>query len=240
MTMKSSFAAAAIACFAGSAHADWYAGDPASTTLVPLAAFAWSTGAPSPGYVAFTFDNFTWTNAGGGMVGSIGGHFISGTGGPISSATYAQWEIRSGVSAGTAGTLVASGSGVPVLTSTAFTSQVIGYPVPAPVARVELDVADFALAPGNYWLGFSIGDTGAGVTGYVAETIGTAGVGGPLNDGNAFYYQGDGTTNPWNYVDVTARWGGPMDAAYFITAIPAPAGTGILALGALTIVRRRR
>ncbi|MBL9033091.1 MAG: hypothetical protein JNM80_15440 [Phycisphaerae bacterium] len=34
------------------------------------------------------------------------------------------------MSAGNAGTLVASGSGVPVLTPTAFTSQVIGYPDP--------------------------------------------------------------------------------------------------------------
>ncbi|MFZ2874386.1 MAG: hypothetical protein WAZ94_07875 [Phycisphaerales bacterium] len=238
--MKSFFTAAAIACLTGAAHADWYAGNPASTTLAPLGGFAWSTGAPSPGYVAFTFDNFTWTNAGGGMVGSLGGHFISAGGGPISSATYAQWEIRSGVSAGNAGTLVASGSGVPVLTSTSFTSQIIGYAVPDPVARVELDIADFVLAPGNYWLGFSIGDAGAGGGGFIAETVGTGGVGGPLNDGNAFYFQGDGTTNPWNYVDVTSTWGGPMDAAYFITEVPAPAGTGILALGVLTIVRRRR
>lgn len=190
--------------------------------------------------MAFTFDNFTWTNASGGMVGSLGGHFISAGGVPITGVTYAQWEIRTGVSTGNAGTLVASGSGVPVLNSTSFTSQIIGYPVPDPVARVEIDVADFALAPGNYWLGFSIGDAGAGVGGFIAETVGTGGVGGPLNDGNAFYFQGDGTTNPWNYVDVTSTWGGPMDAAYFITEVPSPAGAGLLALGGLMVARRRR
>lgn len=240
MAFKSFIGVAALTASVSPATADWYAGDPASTTLAPLAAFAWSTNAPSPGYVAFTFDNFTWTNAGGGLVDTLGGHFVSGGGGAITGVTYAQWEIRSGVSAGNAGTLVASGSGVPVLTPTAFTSQIIGYPAPDPVARVELDVADFVLAPGNYWLGFSIGDAGAGIGGFVAETLGAGGVGGPLNDGNAFYFQGDGTTNPWNYVDVTSQWGGPMDAAYFITEVPAPSGASVLVLAGLLAARRRR
>ena len=231
---------AALAALTSIASADWYAGDPASSTLAPLGGFAWNTNAPAPGYVAFTFDNFAWTSAGGGMVGSIGGHFISAGNGPLTGVTYAQWEIRSGVSVGNAGTLVASGSGVPLLTATSFTSQITGYAVPDPVARIELDVADFALAPGNYWLGFSIGDAGAGGGGFVAETVGANGIGGPLNDGNAIYFQGDGTNNGWNWVDVAATWGGPMDAAYFITEVPAPGAAALLGLGGLLAARRRR
>lgn len=234
--------AAAIVIAPATARADWYAGDPGATTAVPLAAFAWTTNAPSPGYVAFAFDNFTWTNAGGGLVSTIGGHFISAGNGPITGTIFAQWEIRSGMSAGNGGTLVASGSGVPISTQTAFTSVMASSPVADPVLRVELDVADFALAPGNYWLGFSIGDAGSpNGTGFAAETFGASGIGGPLNDGNAFYFQGDGINPPaWNYVDVTSNWGTPMDMAYFITEIPTPTSAALLSLGAIASLRRRR
>jgi MYXO-CTERM domain-containing protein len=240
MITKSLVSVSALAAITSMTHADWYAGDPSPTALVPLAAFAWVTNAPIPGYAAYTFDNFTWTNANGGMVDTIGGHFMSTLGTPITGITFAQWEIRTGVSVGNGGTLVASGSGVPVLSSTPFLSQFIGSAYVDPVARVELDVPDFALAPGNYWLGFSIGDAGVGATGYVAETVGANGIGGPLDDGNAFYFQGDGTTNPWNWVDVTATWGGPVDAAYFITEVPAPGAATLLGLGGLLAARRRR
>lgn len=240
MSLKQFAIVASLAAVTSPASADWYAGDPASTTFTPLAGFAWNTNAPSPGYRAFTFDNFAWTNAVGGMVGSIGGHFISAGNGPITGVTYAQWEIRSGVSVGNGGTLIASGSGVPVATSTAFSSMMSGSSSSDPVLRVELDVADFALAPGNYWLGFSIGDAGAGVGGFVAETVGANGIGGPLNDGNAIYFQGDGTNNPWNWVDVTSTFGGQMDAAYFITEVPTPGTAAVLALGGLLATRRRR
>lgn len=222
------------------AHAGWYAGDPAATTAVPLAAFAWTTNIPSPGYAAYPFDNFTWTNAGGGIVDTVGGFYISTTGIALSNVTFAQWEIRSGVSVGNAGTLVASGSGVPVTTATAFTTQFAGYSTIEPVVRVELDVSDFALAPGNYWFGMSVGDAGNNVAGFVAETIGANGIGGPLNDGNAIYFQGDGTNNPFNYVDVAATWGSPMDMAYFVTEVPAPSALALLTLGTGVLLRRRR
>lgn len=240
MFRYAAFCAGAIACIPVSTYADWYAGDPSPTSLVPLAAFAWVTNVPSPGYAAYTFDNFTWTNANGGVVDTLGGHFMSTLGIPITGVTFAQWEIRTGVSVGNGGTLVASGSGVPVLSSTSFLSQFIGSPNVDPVARVELDVPDFVLAPGNYWLGFSIGDAGGGVAGFVAETVGTNGIGGPLDDGNAIYYQGDGTSNPWNWVDVASTWGGPMDAAYFITEVPAPSGAAVLGVAGVVMVRRRR
>ncbi len=230
----------ALTALTSMSRADWNAGDPSPTSLVPLAAFAWATNAPFPGYAAYTFDNFTWTNFNGGMVDTIGGYFMSSVGDPISGITFAQWEIRTGVSVGNGGTLVASGSGVPFLSSTPFFSQFIGSAAVDPVARVELDVPDFALAPGNYWLGFSIGDAGVGATGYVAETIGTNGIGGPLDDGNAIYFQGDGTVNPWNWVDVNATWGGPMDAAYFITEVPAPGAAALLGVAGLLAARRRR
>jgi hypothetical protein len=225
-------------CIGETAFAHWYGGDPASITVVPLAGFAWSTNHPSPGWAAFAFDNFTWTHTNGGMVDTIGGYFFTHTGSPLPGVTYAQWEIRTGLSPGNPGTLIASGSGVPVLTPTGFITQVGPTGGPEPVGRVELDVPDFLLPPGNYWLGFSIGDVGAGLGGFVAETVGANGIGGPLNDGNVFYFHGDGINNPWNYVDVTATFG-PMDLAYYITEIPAPS-TGLVAMLAGVLMARRR
>ncbi len=223
------------------AQAAWSGGEPSPISTAPLAAFYWTTGAPTPGYQAFAFDNFVWTNAGGGMVDTIGGYFASFGGTPITGVTVAGWEIRSGMSPGNGGTLVASGVGAPVTAATPFNIGQVGNPFLSPALRVELDVADFALAPGNYWVALSIGDAGTNGTGFVVETTGTNSVGLGIDDGQALYFQGDNINPPsWNYVDVTTTFGGPMDLAYFITEVPAPGAAALLGLSGLVTVGSRR
>jgi|GEM_PF-2168184 len=227
---------------ASTARADWYGGDPAAFMAVPLAAFHWATGAPTPGYQAFAYDNFVWTNAGGGMVSTLGGYYSSFAGVPITGVTVASWEIRTGMSPGVAGTLVASGIGAPVISSTSFmVGQVPGNPPDHPIMRVELDVTDFALAPGIYWLAVSIGDAGANSGGFVVGTTGANSIGTGINDGQSIYFQGDNVSpNLWNYADVAATFGPQTDLAYFITEIPTPGAAAVLALGGLVAMRRRR
>jgi MYXO-CTERM domain-containing protein len=246
MCISRSVALAALCATAGAAlardaRADWNGGDPAASSVASLAAFHWTTNAPSPGYRAYAFDNFVWTNTGGGMVGTIGGYYTTFNGTPITGVSAAAWEIRSGMSPGNGGTLVASGVGVPAVSPTGFIAGQPGNPTLSPVLRVELDVADFALAPGNYWVALSIGDAGVGSSGFVVETLGANSIGTGINDGQALYFQGDGVNMPpWDYVDVTTTWGAPMDMAYFVTEVPAPGPVALLGFGGLIAARRRR
>jgi len=233
---------AGLSLAASPAGADWYGGDPAAHMATPLAAFHWATNAPTPGYQAFAYDNFVWTNAGGGMVSTLGGYYSSFAGVPITGVTVAGWQIRSGMSPGVGGTLVASGIGAPVTSSTPFmVGQVPGDPPNHPIVRVDLDVPDFALAPGNYWLAVSIGDAGANGGGFVAGTTGANSIGTGINDGQSIYFQGDNVSpNIWNYADVATTFGPQTDLAYFITEVPPPGAAAVLGLGALVATRRRR
>jgi len=233
---------AGLSLAASPAGADWYGGDPAAHMATPLAAFHWATNAPTPGYQAFAYDNFVWTNAGGGMVSTLGGYYSSFAGVPITGVTVAGWQIRSGMSPGVGGTLVASGIGAPVTSSTPFmVGQVPGDPPNHPIVRVDLDVPDFALAPGNYWLAVSIGDAGANGGGFVAGTTGANSIGTGINDGQSIYFQGDNVSpNIWNYADVATTFGPQTDLAYFITEVPTPGAAAVLGLGALVATRRRR
>lgn len=96
--------------------------------------------------------------------------------------TGADWEIRSGVSAGNGGTLVASGT----------TSS----PVVAPTGRagfgdtessVEVTGLNVTLAPGTYWLNVTPVGDGTGRS-FMSDTSGTNSVGTPGgNDMNAFF-----------------------------------------------------
>jgi len=232
---------AGLSLAASPTRADWYGGDPAAFMAIPLAAFHWATGAP-PGYQAFAYDNFVWTNAGGGMVSTLGGYYSSFAGVPITGVTVASWQIRTGMSPGVAGTLVASGIGAPVTSSTPFmVGQVPGDPPNHPIVRVDLDVLDFALAPGNYWLAVSIGDAGVNSGGFVVGTTGANSIGTGINDGQSIYFQGDNVSpNIWNYADVAATFGPQTDLAYFITEVPTPGAAAMLGLGALVATRRRR
>lgn len=224
------------------AIADWYGGDPAAVTTLPLAAFHFATNSPAPGFQAYAFDNFTWTpGAGGGVVDVMGGYYTSFSSTPLAGVTVASWEIRTGLSNGNGGTLIASGTGPATQTSTPYLVNVVGNGPPAyAVERVTIDVPDFTLAPGNYWFAMSIGDAGVGATGFVTNTLGTNGIGGPLGDDLAIYYQGDSSNTSWNWVDLQMAGYNDEDMSYFINEVPAPGAVAVLGLGGFMALRRRR
>jgi hypothetical protein len=102
-------------------------------------------------------------------------------------ASTAHWEIRSGVSAGVEGTLIASGDApctqtptgrtlTDALVATEYTIQVTGLSIP--------------LEPGFYWLTVNpiYSGTATDALSYVTTTIGTNAVGQPPgNNGNSFF-----------------------------------------------------
>lgn len=233
----SAFVVSALAALAVPAVAmgDWYSGDPyAATTLWPQ----YTDNLSDPGLNrAMTFDNFTWTpGAGGGVVDTLGGHFTRLTDSiPFGTVDTAYWEIRTGMSAGNAGTLVASGSGAVSSSVTAFTQG--GWQVGA----VSVDVPDFALAAGSYWFGLAIGSTIDAPGWFNASTYGVNGIGGPLGDNVHLYYQENNAVVSWNYVDGSGFYppgSTGFDPSYWINEVPAP--SSILAMAGLALMGNRR
>jgi hypothetical protein len=189
---------------------------------------------------AMAFDNFTWVpGAGGGIVDFVGGQYFryGAPYGAISTIDTAYWEIRSGMSAGNGGTLVASGSGAVFPYSTGVTQggEFVG--------GVTVDVPNFLLPAGNYWFGLAIGTT-TGPTGWFsASTDGTSGIGGPLGDDVHLYYQEVASTVTWNYVDGTTLFPPGttgFDPSYWIGEVPSPGGASLMLLAVAGAVRRRR
>lgn len=220
-----------------SAMGDWYSGDPyAAQTLWPQ----YSDNLSNSGQTrAMTFDNFTWTpGAGGGVVDVLGGHFTRLTDTiPFGTVDTAYWEIRTGMSAGNAGTLVAFGSGNVTSTVTAFVQG--GWQVGA----VSVDVPNFALAAGNYWFGLAIGSTVDAPGWFNASTNGVNGIGGPLGDDIHLYYQENSSFVSWNYVDGTGFYppgSTGFDPSYWINEVPAPSSAVVVGFVALLAQRRRR
>ncbi len=223
-----------VAC--GVAHADWYSGDPyAEVTTWPQFTDNLSTTSQTR---AMTFDNFTWVpGSGGGVIDVVGGHFHNFNSGPLTTIDTAYWEIRTGMSSGVAGTLVASGSGATTNYATSFTQG------GSTVQGVSVDITNFALPAGNYWFGLAIGSTNpAGAGWFVASTHGANGIGGPLGDNQHLYYQESASVVTWNYVDGVPLFAPGtigFDPSYFIREVPAP-GTGVLLCGVAALIARRR
>ena len=223
-----------VAAAGSGARADWYNGDPyTSFPNIPQAAFFY----PSAPQLHLGFTPFNWVpGSGGGQVGVVGGMFHSFGVVPGANIVSAYWEIRSGVSAGNGGLLVASGSGVPTATPTAFTQG--GYPV----VDVALTVPTFNLPAGSYWFAMAIGDSPVGGW-FVASTTGFNSVNGITGGGSSIYYQTAGGNVGWDYVPLTPEtvptWTDTGNS-YYIREVPSPSGAGVLAAGLLVAARRRR
>ncbi len=94
--------------------------------------------------------------------------------------TQADWQIRSGVSQGNAGTLVASGSGSAASqTDTGFTST--GYDV----YRIQVSGLNVFLETGDYWLGVAPVMSSTDYYSFIVTTVGANSVG--IHDGNSFF-----------------------------------------------------
>ncbi|APZ93203.1 hypothetical protein [Fuerstiella marisgermanici] len=112
----------------------------------------------------------------------------------VSGITQASWAIRSGVSAGNGGTLIAGGT-------SGATQMLTGRPGNPYSSEFKIEVAglNVALAPGRYWLSVSpvVGDAGSGVlASYNTATFKDNSIGEPFtNNDNSFLFWSANTTN---------------------------------------------
>lgn len=165
---------------AGSAQAGtiWYNGS-----------FNWVDGTVSVrhGFGLLDIDAYVYENvqlAGSQSVTGVFATFLYAGAAPVG----AEYEIRSGVSAGDGGTLVSSGSVGPGFF---WEDQGVRFDSPSygTLAVFHLAVpAAVTLPAGEYWVGIRpIADTSSEVVALLATTSGTGAVGNPAgNDGNAF------------------------------------------------------
>ncbi|HLN28479.1 MAG TPA: hypothetical protein VK395_12125 [Gemmataceae bacterium] len=222
----------------------WYNGD-----LDNRDAFSNQTSSSSGGIDGRIYENFivpagtTWT---------ITSVFSNDVLNPLFSppnTTTASWEIRSGVSAGNGGTLLASGDGADVITPTGRTSSVFA-PFPASEYTNQVNGLSVTLGAGTYWLSVAP-DTDGLVNSYwnVSTTSGANAIGNPAgNDGNSFF----SSTFTGDFFTPTASLEGPGNWDYSLgvigtaqaSTVPEPSGAA-LALGASLILagyayRRRK
>lgn len=90
-----------------------------------------------------------------------------------SPGTQAEWEIRSGLSSGNGGTLIASGTDTATYTSTGLSGS--GYTI----YKVEVDNLDVPLTAGKYWLTVAPVACGSTCVSAVSYTTGANAIGNP-------------------------------------------------------------
>jgi len=156
------------------------------------------------------------------------------------STSLAAWEIRSNVSVGNGGTLIAGGTSAATQTPNGFNAfGLTGY-------RINVSGLSITLSPGTYWLAVTPIDTLDGRS-FVQTTSGANALGTPPgNNQNAFFdsvYFGanfsptssDPQNQPYDY---------SMGVNASMTAVPEPSSIAIFGIGAyvagIGAVRRRR
>ena len=149
--------------------------------------------------------------------------------------TAADWEIRSGISEGSAGTLIANGTtNAPIVTLISQGCfQNCEY-------RVEVTGLSVTLAPGRYWLNVTPIGNGSGRS-FNTTTSGANCVGTPCgNDQNAFF----NSTTFGAFFTSTSNVQGPYDYSMGVigTVVPEPTTVALLTcgVGALLIAVRCR
>jgi hypothetical protein len=201
---------------------------------------------------SLVYDNFTVPV---GQVWSIASVFsddqISYSGTP----TSATWQIRSGVSSGNGGTLVASGSTTATYTVLTAFNPATGYTED----RVTAAVTGVTLSAGTYWLAVapnSLGGSDYGDQSYIETTSGANAVGSPAgNDGNSFVTNNFSTSgsNSFYYTPTSVALAGDGDGStidfsmgvngtVMPGAIPEPSSLVLVAVGLIApvVMLRRR
>jgi hypothetical protein len=147
----------------------------------------------------------------------------------LTSIAGADWEIRSGISPGNGGTLIASGTGVAASWTPTGRSG-FGYTE----YQVYVGGLNLSLPPGQYWLMVRPVGSGSGRS-FVSVTSGPGGVS-ALLDGDAFFNSGHFGEN------FTQDFGGDFDYSMGVegVVVPEPATLGLAAAGLLLVVARRR
>lgn len=209
-----------------SAQAQFFGGYADGVTILP-------TGKNSPigPALRMVYDDFTF-----GIAGDINGFGIVGrnnTGSPVAIS----WEIRTGMSAGNAGTLVSSGNSPSAVFSPLPENGAFGTPQAGagqyglyeggPLTNIHLDA-------GTYWIGLAPLEQFGSFD--VTSTAGLGSVGYPINNGNAFYY--DSSNPSANYISMGANDFSLMIYTLANTTVPEPGALTVLALTAVGLHRR--
>ena len=215
----------------------WYNGDPGQAGFANLGSYS---SANNPTFTGVVYDNFIVSAASGGwQVDSVFGNFYTGGGTDIAGLTNAEWSIRSNVSTGNGGTLVAGGtSAVSLASNGSGNSLNPGY-------KISIAGLDLVLSPGTYWLAVvpltsSTTDNFGSYAG-LAATTGVNAIGLPAgNDGNAFYNSSSGI----NYQSSSQSPGAINDFSLGITGnfigVPEPSTWAMLTMNAVAMLILRR
>lgn len=172
-------------------------------------------------WAARSYDNFTLTSQS--LITGFFGYFENANGQPAD-WTAATWEVRTGLSVGNSGTLIASGSGA----VNRVASEGVYYS--------ELTGLNLQLGPGNYWLFF------APQTTYDTYAVFSKLVSNNANAVNAV----QDNYNMWAFYN-----GAPEDGLQFdlamgafgqMNVVPEPASIALVGagLGVLGVIARRR
>jgi hypothetical protein len=185
---------------------------------------------------SMTYDNFVVTGAGW-TINSVFGNFLASF-----EWSRADWEIRSGVSAGNGGTLLFSGSNV-VADYDATGRSGFGFTE----YRATISGLSIFLNPGTYWLGISPVGSGSGRA-FVSTTSGAFGsnatidglayLNSPTFSANFALSSGDGIGNGTNFSYGVDGAGGGTSTENDV--VPEPATMTLLATGLAGIAAARR
>lgn len=195
------------------------------------------------------YDNFAVSGDGWDVTGLFG-HFFQAQVAGMAPWTTAFWEIRSGMSAGNAGTLLFGGPSQVVAATQVATGRsfVDINSVTYIEYRATLSLADIFLSPGSYWLGLApvVLETAPSHLGaYASHTNGLNNLNG-LNDGTSLRWI-NGSSNftvesgdfSYGVLGTLADAGDPGDPDPTAT-VPEPATLTLLTTGMLGMAAARR